>query len=180
MSSNRFSIVGGSILAWGISKLTRYNSTIISTSILSLVAPSIVKHGLAFGTPISDDYPLVSYLSLSFKDPEAFITHPSPRYWLLWPGVLIMLLYSFTEVFLSLGPMITSKSPPRGCLYPKLMAQEAREILTGILSHGTKRALMKKMKTFLLSQTAFPHSGGPSVFSPAQSCAALSFLKFSI
>jgi len=73
------------------------------------VAPLLVKNGLAVGIPISDDYPLVSYLSLSFSNPEQFIAQPSPRYWLLWPGIFIMLLYSFTEGILSLMPLITCK-----------------------------------------------------------------------
>jgi hypothetical protein len=48
----------------------------------------------------------VSYQSLSFKDPETFIANPSPRYWLLWPGIFILLVYSFTEVMLNLGPLL--------------------------------------------------------------------------
>ena len=82
----------------------------------SVVAPSLVKNGLAVGIPVSTEYPLVSYLSLSFDDPEAFIANPSPRYWLLWPGILIMLLYSFTEVMLSLGPLLLCKRNPFECL----------------------------------------------------------------
>ncbi|KAK2461174.1 hypothetical protein APHAL10511_006701 [Amanita phalloides] len=85
-----WSFLGGSVLAWGI------------------IAPSIVKNGLAFGKSVSDEYPLVSYLALSFKDPEEFIANPSPRYWLLWPGIFIMLLYSFAEVVFSLGPLLTT------------------------------------------------------------------------
>jgi len=85
-----WSFFGGSILAWGI------------------IAPSLVKNGLAFGTPISEEFPLVSYQALSFSDPEKYITTPSPRYWLLWPGVLIMLLYSFTDVILSILPGLMS------------------------------------------------------------------------
>ncbi|PPQ96836.1 hypothetical protein CVT26_006005 [Gymnopilus dilepis] len=81
-----WSFFGGSVLAWGI------------------IQPAIVKNGLAFGTPISDDYPLISYQALSFSDPEKYITQPSPRYWLLWPGVLIMLMYSFADIFLTLIP----------------------------------------------------------------------------
>ncbi|KIL64122.1 hypothetical protein M378DRAFT_178959 [Amanita muscaria Koide BX008] len=86
-----WSFFGGAILAWGI------------------IAPALVKNGLAVGVPISTDYPLVSYQSLSFKNLETFIATPSPRYWLLWPGIFVMLLYSFTEVVLSLGPMFTSE-----------------------------------------------------------------------
>ncbi|TFK32332.1 oligopeptide transporter [Crucibulum laeve] len=85
--NSSWSFFGGSILAWGI------------------ISPSIVKNGLAFGTSTSEEYPLVSYFGLSFADPERYITEPSPRYWLLWPGVLIMLLYSFADVVLSLGPL---------------------------------------------------------------------------
>ena len=70
----------------------------------TIVAPSLVKNGLAFGKSISDEYPLVSYISLSFNDPSEFVTHPSPRYWLLWPGVFIMLVYSFADVVISLAP----------------------------------------------------------------------------
>ena len=47
------------------------------------VAPSLVKNGLAFGRVISDEFPLVSYQSLSFSDPYLYTTRPSPRYWLL-------------------------------------------------------------------------------------------------
>ncbi|KAG5634750.1 hypothetical protein H0H81_000893, partial [Sphagnurus paluster] len=87
-----WSFFGGSILAWGI------------------IAPSLVKNGLAFGKPISEDFPLISYLSFSIKDPLQYVTQPSPRYWLLWPGVLMMLLYSFTDFMLSLIPIIRSMS----------------------------------------------------------------------
>jgi len=82
-----WSFFGGSILAWGI------------------IAPSIVKNGLAFGVPASEDYPLVSYQSLSFSDPDKYVHHPSPRYWLLWPGVLVMLVYSFADIVVTLIPM---------------------------------------------------------------------------
>ncbi|KAF8893198.1 oligopeptide transporter [Gymnopilus junonius] len=87
-----WSFFGGSVLAWGI------------------IQPSIVKNGLAFGTPVSDDFPLVSYLAMSFKDTEQYITHPSPRYWLLWPGVLLMLMYSFGDIFLTLLPLARNLS----------------------------------------------------------------------
>ncbi|RDB27912.1 hypothetical protein Hypma_002189 [Hypsizygus marmoreus] len=83
-----WSFFGGSILAWGI------------------IAPSLVKNGLAFGIEISEEFPLVSYQGLSFKDPSLYVTRPSPRYWLLWPGVLIMLLYSFGEVIISMAPIL--------------------------------------------------------------------------
>lgn len=80
------SFLGGSILAWGI------------------IAPSLVATGKAVVTPISKEYPLFTVASLSFKDPEVFIQSPSPRYWLLWPGVLVMFLYSFADVILNVFP----------------------------------------------------------------------------
>ena len=51
-------------------------------------------------------------MGMSFKDPEKYVTAPSPRYWLLWPGVLMMLLYSFADVVMSLVPAYMSKSEP--------------------------------------------------------------------
>lgn len=38
---------------------------------------------------------LVSFYSFNLKDP---INRPSPRYWLLWPGVLVMIAASFAEL----------------------------------------------------------------------------------
>ncbi|KAI0754239.1 oligopeptide transporter [Daedaleopsis nitida] len=80
-----WSFFGGSILAWGI------------------IAPSLVKNGLAFGIPISDEYPLITYNALVFSDPDKYVSEPSPRYWLLWPGVLMMLLYSFADLAMNSG-----------------------------------------------------------------------------
>lgn len=74
----------------------------------------MVKTGKAFGVPISEEFPLVSYNSLSFKNVDVYVQRPSPRYWLLWPGVLIMVMYSFTDVLLSLIPIIkVTESPTR-------------------------------------------------------------------
>ncbi|KAI0745132.1 OPT oligopeptide transporter [Earliella scabrosa] len=85
-----WSFFGGSILAWGI------------------IAPSLVKNGLAVGVPISEEFPLVSYNALSFADQSAYTDAPSPRYWLLWPGILMMLCYSFTDLGMNSGFIINS------------------------------------------------------------------------
>ncbi|KAI0717205.1 OPT oligopeptide transporter protein-domain-containing protein [Cerioporus squamosus] len=85
-----WSFFGGSILAWGI------------------IAPSLVKNGLAVGVPVSDEFPLVSYNALSFEDQSDFTQAPSPRYWLLWPGILMMLCYSFTDLGMNSGFIITA------------------------------------------------------------------------
>ena len=62
-----------------------------------VVGPYIVSRGLAFGASASDDPKwsgLISYNS--FSKEFANSTHPSPRYWLLWPGVACMIAVGFT------------------------------------------------------------------------------------
>lgn len=54
----------------------------------------------------------MSYSALVFADPDDYVNAPSPRYWLLWPGVLIMLAYSFADVTLSMIPIVRGPSPP--------------------------------------------------------------------
>ncbi|KAL4245457.1 oligopeptide OPT transporter family protein [Abortiporus biennis] len=83
-----WSFLGGAVLAWGI------------------ISPALIHNKLAVGVSISDDFPLVSYQSLSFKDPALYRTSPSPRYWLLWPGVLMMLVYSFVDLGMSTIPSL--------------------------------------------------------------------------
>lgn len=43
---------------------------------------------------------------MSFKDNDAIINTPSPRYWLLWPGVLMMFVFSFLEIGMSSRHML--------------------------------------------------------------------------
>ena len=69
----------GAILAWGI------------------IAPSTIATGVAVGLDLGVDNRW-SYMSLSLHDIEQYSTTPSPRYWLLWPGVLIMIVYSFVDI----------------------------------------------------------------------------------
>ncbi|KAF2090219.1 oligopeptide transporter [Saccharata proteae CBS 121410] len=76
-----WSFYAGSILAWGI------------------IGPALVANGAAFGVQASDDPKWADYvsfasLSLSASNKDT----PSPRYWLLWPGVLCMIAVSFTEL----------------------------------------------------------------------------------
>lgn len=79
------SFFAGSVLAWGI------------------IGPGLVHNGLASGVawygPTDAEYSkwkdLVSFYSFNLKDP---VHNPSPRYWLLWPGVLVMIASSFAEL----------------------------------------------------------------------------------
>ncbi|OCK81683.1 oligopeptide transporter [Lepidopterella palustris CBS 459.81] len=70
----------GSVLAWGV------------------IGPALVHNGAAFGTASKDPEwtQSVNFFSLSAKASNKH--HPSPRYWMLWPGVLLMIAVSFTEL----------------------------------------------------------------------------------
>jgi len=75
-----YSFLGGAFLAWAV------------------IGPVIVSKGMAFGqlevTPVNiTGY--MNYMGMELSDP---INAPSPRYWLVWPGTLMLLCASFTEV----------------------------------------------------------------------------------
>ncbi|KAI3325006.1 oligopeptide transporter [Xylariaceae sp. AK1471] len=79
-----YSFLGGTTLAWGI------------------IGPYLVSSGMAFGEPASVAVgweALMSYSSMSTKFANA--THPSPRFWLLWPGVLGTLSIAFFDSYLA-------------------------------------------------------------------------------
>lgn len=74
-----YSFFGGTIVAWGI------------------VAPCLVHYGVAFGTAVSAAYPgYMNYQGMVLDDP---VNAPSPRYWLVWPGTMLLLAGAFAEVF---------------------------------------------------------------------------------
>ncbi|MCJ1312990.1 hypothetical protein MMC25_006666 [Agyrium rufum] len=73
-----WSFFGGSVLAWGI------------------IGPSLVSTGKAFGEPVSSDYPgYMNYMGMVMTDP---VNAPTPRYWLVWPGTMLLLCGSFSEL----------------------------------------------------------------------------------
>lgn len=73
-----YSFFGGAVLAWGI------------------IAPALVTTGKAFGEAVSPQYPgYMNYMNLVLDDP---VNRPSPRYWLIWPGTMLLLCGSFAEV----------------------------------------------------------------------------------
>jgi len=74
------SFFAGNILAWGI------------------IGPTLVRYGAAWGKPASADPKWEGYInfySFGLDDPK---NAPSPRYWLLWPGVMVMICASFAEL----------------------------------------------------------------------------------
>lgn len=75
------SFFSGAVLAWGI------------------IGPLLVRTGAAFGAAASDDPKWADYISyFSLNTTFATKDHPSPRYWLLWPGVLCMIVVSMVEL----------------------------------------------------------------------------------
>lgn len=60
-----------------------------------IIGPLLVTYGAAFGTE-DPQTGLVSYYSASDEFTSA--VHPSPRYWLLWPGIACMVAVSLTGV----------------------------------------------------------------------------------
>ncbi|KAG4305629.1 hypothetical protein PORY_001185 [Pneumocystis oryctolagi] len=85
-----YSFFLGSIIAWAI------------------VGPIIANNGIApkysILSPSHPDWRSYNSMSLKSKlNPNGFdpVTNSSPRYWLLWPGVMIMLCASFAEVFMN-------------------------------------------------------------------------------
>ncbi|KAK4495390.1 hypothetical protein PRZ48_013721 [Zasmidium cellare] len=78
------SFYAGSILAWAI------------------IGPALVHYNIAFGEQVMPGDPkwdgYVSFAGLSGQ--WSTKDTPSPRYWLVWPGVLLMIVVSFVELFL--------------------------------------------------------------------------------
>ncbi|KAI8663302.1 hypothetical protein NCS57_00930800 [Fusarium keratoplasticum] len=77
------SMFAGAVISWGI------------------IGPVLVRTGVASGVKImGPDYTgpweeFTTYMSMNLEDP---VNKPSPRYWLLWPGVLLMVAVSIVEV----------------------------------------------------------------------------------
>ena len=87
-----FSFLGGSFLMW------------------AMIGPAIIATGQAAGrhTGMSAEPPEPlrwSYTSMNFNPNKSPLNAASPRYWGLWPGVLMMLAYSFAEIGMN-GPTI--------------------------------------------------------------------------
>ncbi|POR31165.1 Oligopeptide transporter [Tolypocladium paradoxum] len=76
---------GGTLVAWG------------------LIGPLLVHYGECVGKAIQTEEPekwkgLMNFNSLSGLNKPGYV--PSPRYWMLWPGVLVLIVYSLVEFVL--------------------------------------------------------------------------------
>lgn len=69
----------GTVVAWG------------------LIGPLLVHYGVCVGKPIGEGKweGLVNFNSMSGIGTPGWI--PSPRYWMLWPGVMVLIVYSLVE-----------------------------------------------------------------------------------
>jgi OPT family oligopeptide transporter len=74
------SMFAGSVMAWGI------------------IGPALVHYGECIGLPMTDDPKWDGYYSFTSLKNLGKQT-PSPRYWLLWPGVMVMVCCSMAELF---------------------------------------------------------------------------------
>ncbi|KAH9937937.1 OPT oligopeptide transporter [Amylocystis lapponica] len=84
------SFVGGSILAWGI------------------IGPALIATGRAVGDAYSPDYPgYINYANMVLSDP---VHEPSPKYWMIWPGCMLLLCSSMSEIAANYKPIVASVS----------------------------------------------------------------------
>ncbi|KAK4234250.1 OPT oligopeptide transporter protein-domain-containing protein [Achaetomium macrosporum] len=74
------SMFAGSVMAWAI------------------IGPALVHYGECIGLEASDDPKWHGYYSFTSLSKLGERT-PSPRYWLLWPGVMVMVCCSMAELF---------------------------------------------------------------------------------
>ncbi|GJC90390.1 putative metal-nicotianamine transporter YSL5 [Colletotrichum liriopes] len=88
----------------------------------AIIGPILVRYGAAEGLIIGDLggpwEKLTTYFSMNMKDP---VNNPSPRYWLLWPGVLLMVVVSIVELlcqyrsFIKVSSTVTSLFASLSC-----------------------------------------------------------------
>ncbi|EPS99458.1 OPT oligopeptide transporter [Fomitopsis schrenkii] len=84
------SFVGGAVLAWAI------------------IGPALVATGRAFGTPMSPLYPgYLDYSNMDLPDP---VHQPSPEYWMIWPGCMLLLTSSVAEILANYKTIVTAFS----------------------------------------------------------------------
>lgn len=106
-----FSFYGGSILAWAI------------------IGPALVATGRAAGKDTSEPggLPYRSYYSMNNPNPSG--TNASPRYNLLWMGVLILLVCAFVELFCEWRAIASGFSPLILAVRNRVRARRGKEML---------------------------------------------------
>ena len=80
----------GSLLAWWVPPTS---FEYVSDGERGIIGPLLVSYEAAFGAEVSETG-LVSYHVMSVDFTNA--SHPSPRYWLLWPAIACLIAVSLT------------------------------------------------------------------------------------
>ena len=116
------SMFGGSVLAWG------------------LIGPLLVHYGECIGTKRSKDPQwdgLYSFTSLRNLGKQT----PSPRYWLLWPGVMVMVCCSMAELFIQWKVIWTGVKSAwtQGCISINQALVKRGKTSTFFAKHGAAR-----------------------------------------
>lgn len=136
--NSAISMMTGSILAWGV------------------IGPLLVRSGLCIGLSLVsqddvDDGAITQEFYEQWKESVSFYSmstssitsaHPSPRYWLLWPGVMIMVCASLAEF------AVQYKIIWKGCV------SAWRAMAGGLQSLAVRRG---KSSTFLEKQSMANH-----------------------
>jgi uncharacterized oligopeptide transporter (OPT) family protein len=123
-----FSFFGGTVFAWGI------------------LGPLLVQYGICTGRPLpaADGDPRwdgrQTFWSMSGINQEGYV--PSPRYWFLWPGVLILVCYSMTEF------LVHIKVLWYGVKFGYKSA--CRKINAGLAKRGKQSAFLEKQGAHLV------------------------------
>ncbi|EIW55414.1 uncharacterized protein TRAVEDRAFT_131235, partial [Trametes versicolor FP-101664 SS1] len=86
------SFVGGSALAWAI------------------IGPALVATNRAFGTPASLTGASPEYMNFANMVLDDPVGHPSPKYWMIWPGCAVLLCASMAEIVGNGGAVIKSEA----------------------------------------------------------------------
>lgn len=124
------SFFSGAVLAWGI------------------IGPVLVRTGAAFGAAASEDPKWADYISyFSLSSTFATKDHPSPRYWLLWPGVLCMIVVSLVELACQYKVFVYTS---------KALARATSDFINDHVKKGEKASHTDELKSDLTQDFAPP------------------------
>lgn len=93
----------------------------------ALIGPSLVATGEAKCKAYGDPYPEQAFTCLSMSGYKPGITavkDASPRYWVIWPAVLMMLIYSFMELAMNWRPIYQGFRNGALSMYSKITGRQ--------------------------------------------------------
>lgn len=88
---------GSGILVGLNAALSWFGGTVVAWA---LIGPLLVHYGECIGVMVGEGKweGLTRFSVMTGVDQPGYV--PSPRYWLLWPGVMVLMVYSLVEFFL--------------------------------------------------------------------------------